>query len=102
MPRNPAAELGILDKKIYSIKMRASRTAYDGASQHISGAERIVPERDVQTIAASLLERGQAGGIAWWAHVGGFIAGMALCGLFAKRRRTPRRRERYTHDSEED
>jgi membrane associated rhomboid family serine protease len=27
------------------------------------------------------------GGIAWWAHVGGFVAGMLLCGLFARRRR---------------
>ncbi len=27
------------------------------------------------------------GGIAWWAHVGGFVAGMALCGLFVRRRR---------------
>ncbi len=51
--------------------------------------------------AASLLERGQAGGIAWWAHVGGFIAGMALCGLFAKRRRPPARRPRYTHNSDD-
>ena len=27
------------------------------------------------------------GGIAWWAHVGGFVSGMALCGLFVRRRR---------------
>jgi membrane associated rhomboid family serine protease len=27
------------------------------------------------------------GGIAWWAHVGGFIGGMVLCGLFLQRRR---------------
>lgn len=46
-----------MHKKIYSIKMRASRAADDGAPQHVSGAERIVPERDVQTTAASLLER---------------------------------------------
>lgn len=26
----------------------------------------------------SLLEHGQAGGIAWWAHIGGFVAGVAL------------------------
>jgi hypothetical protein len=25
------------------------------------------------------------GGVAWWAHIGGFLAGMALCGLFARR-----------------
>lgn len=29
----------------------------------------------------------QAGGIAFWAHVGGFAAGMLLCGLFLQRRR---------------
>lgn len=28
--------------------------------------------------ALSLLEPGQAGGIAWWAHIGGFVAGVAL------------------------
>jgi membrane associated rhomboid family serine protease len=32
-----------------------------------------------------------AGGIAWWAHVGGFITGAILCRFFAVRRR-PRRR----------
>jgi membrane associated rhomboid family serine protease len=26
-----------------------------------------------------------AGGVAWWAHVGGFVAGFALCGLVAGR-----------------
>lgn len=46
-----------MHKKIYSIKMRASRTAADGSLEHISGAERIVPEMDVQSVAASLLER---------------------------------------------
>jgi membrane associated rhomboid family serine protease len=29
----------------------------------------------------------KAGGIAFWAHIGGFIVGMALCGWFARRRR---------------
>jgi membrane associated rhomboid family serine protease len=29
---------------------------------------------------------GQVGGIAWWAHVGGFIAGLLLCGLFVRPR----------------
>jgi membrane associated rhomboid family serine protease len=28
----------------------------------------------------------KAGGIAFWAHIGGFVAGMALCGWFARRR----------------
>src|SRR5436853_7247094 len=27
------------------------------------------------------------GGIAWWAHVGGFVSGMLLCWLFVRRRR---------------
>jgi hypothetical protein len=27
----------------------------------------------------------EVGGIAWWAHIGGFLAGMLLCGLFVKR-----------------
>jgi membrane associated rhomboid family serine protease len=27
----------------------------------------------------------QVGGIAWWAHVGGFITGLVLCPLFARR-----------------
>jgi len=26
-----------------------------------------------------------AGGVAWWAHVGGFLAGMAICGVLARR-----------------
>ena len=31
--------------------------------------------------------RQEVGGIAWWAHVGGFVSGMLLCRLFARRRR---------------
>jgi membrane associated rhomboid family serine protease len=27
----------------------------------------------------------QVGGIAWWAHIGGFICGILLCGLFVRR-----------------
>jgi membrane associated rhomboid family serine protease len=30
---------------------------------------------------------GGAGGVAWWAHIGGFLAGLLLCGLFAGRER---------------
>lgn len=37
--------------------------------------------------AAALAGPQQAGGIAWWAHVGGFVSGMLLCRLFARRRR---------------
>jgi membrane associated rhomboid family serine protease len=36
---------------------------------------------------ASLAGPQQVGGIAWWAHIGGFIVGMLLCGLFARRQR---------------
>jgi len=28
---------------------------------------------------------GQGGGVAWWAHIGGFLAGMLLVGLFKRR-----------------
>jgi membrane associated rhomboid family serine protease len=28
-----------------------------------------------------------AGGVAWWAHVGGFLVGLVLCPLFARRSR---------------
>lgn len=31
-------------------------------------------------------ELGTLGGVAWWAHVGGFVAGLALVKLFARRR----------------
>jgi membrane associated rhomboid family serine protease len=37
---------------------------------------------------SGLLSFGQTGGgIAWWAHVGGFVAGVVLCPVFLKRRR---------------
>jgi len=35
----------------------------------------------------------QGGGVAWWAHIGGFVAGMVLVLLFA-----PRQRRRYYPD----
>jgi membrane associated rhomboid family serine protease len=31
----------------------------------------------------------QVGGIAWWAHIGGFVAGMLMRGLFVRRRIRP-------------
>ena len=37
--------------------------------------------------AAALADPQQVGGIAWWAHVGGFVSGMLLCRLFVRRRR---------------
>ncbi|MHB0938826.1 MAG: rhomboid family intramembrane serine protease [Armatimonadota bacterium] len=36
---------------------------------------------------AGLVARGNGGGTAWWAHIGGFLAGMLLVMLFAKRDR---------------
>jgi membrane associated rhomboid family serine protease len=38
----------------------------------------------------------QSGGVAWWAHIGGFVAGMFLLGVFAQRRRA----RRYTWEEE--
>ena len=39
----------------------------------------------------SLVGQGEAGGggVAWWAHIGGFLSGMLLIMLFAKRDRNP-------------
>jgi membrane associated rhomboid family serine protease len=41
------------------------------------------------TVSASAMGRGETGGIAWFAHIGGFLAGMVLLLLF--RPRTSRR-----------
>lgn len=38
--------------------------------------------------ALSLGPRGNFGGVAWWAHVGGFLFGLLIC-LFAPRRPPP-------------
>ena len=42
------------------------------------------------------------GGVAWWAHIGGFVAGMALVGLFKKRSvrffNPPHHHSRYIDD----
>ena len=40
--------------------------------------------------AMSLGARGQAAGVAWWAHVGGFLFGFVIC-LYAKKATEPRR-----------
>jgi hypothetical protein len=37
--------------------------------------------------ATSLAETTAGGGVAWWAHVGGFVAGLALVKIVASRRR---------------
>jgi membrane associated rhomboid family serine protease len=33
----------------------------------------------------SLAGPGAVGGVAWWAHIGGFVAGFLLCGFFSRR-----------------
>jgi len=35
----------------------------------------------------------QTGGVAWWAHIGGFVAGLVLVWLFQNRKRRPARRD---------
>ncbi len=46
----------------------------------------------MQILSGALsLESGEAGGVAWWAHIGGFIAGMVLLPFF-KNRQYPRRK----------
>ncbi len=42
------------------------------------------------TGTASLLGPGQVGGVAWWAHVGGFVFGVLCYRLFLRRRRRRR------------
>jgi membrane associated rhomboid family serine protease len=36
--------------------------------------------------AAAVVDARQAAGVAWWAHIGGFLAGLALVKLFAQHR----------------
>ncbi len=38
----------------------------------------------------------QGGGVAWWAHIGGFLAGMLLVWLFASRRQRRYYRDEYS------
>jgi membrane associated rhomboid family serine protease len=38
----------------------------------------------------ALAVMGDSGGVAWWAHVGGFAAGMALAPLLRRRQSYPR------------
>ena len=40
-------------------------------------------------IFSGSLAAGASGGIAWWAHVGGFVAGVVLFALFLRRRQPP-------------
>jgi len=41
---------------------------------------------------AALTEPGASGGVAWWAHIGGFIAGFLLCAFFLNPAYSPKRR----------
>ena len=43
---------------------------------------------------AELAGIGAGEGIAWWAHVGGFVAGLVLCKVFLRTRTVPRRTPR--------
>ncbi len=48
----------------------------------------------------SFASHGSQGGVAWWAHVGGFVAGIVFLLIFGKRERSPRKLypdERYYH-----
>src|SRR3989337_263892 len=40
----------------------------------------------VLQILNGMVSRGSGGGVAWFAHIGGFLAGVVLVGLFKKRR----------------
>jgi len=52
----------------------------------------------IQLLSGSMSFGRQGGGVAFWAHIGGFVAGMLLVGLFKKRQvhffNPPRRRSR--------
>ncbi len=49
----------------------------------------------LQFINAKLaIAMGDVGGVAWWAHIGGFIAGLALCPFFLTPNGTAHRRSR--------
>ncbi len=39
----------------------------------------------VLQLISSMVSSGEGGGVAWWAHIGGFLAGILLVGLFKKR-----------------
>jgi membrane associated rhomboid family serine protease len=43
----------------------------------------------IGAMASFSAEPGQSGGVAWWAHIGGFLAGLLLVGLFQNPKRRP-------------
>ncbi|HET7291189.1 MAG TPA: rhomboid family intramembrane serine protease [Vicinamibacteria bacterium] len=48
----------------------------------------------------SLAAPSEGGGVAWWAHIGGFAAGFAFVSLFAQKSRRPSARETWWSDDE--
>ena len=56
----------------------------------------------IQVLSGSEAGPQDAGGVAFWAHVGGFLAGAALVGLFKKRGvrffNPPRRAEGFDYE----
>jgi membrane associated rhomboid family serine protease len=48
----------------------------------------------------ALAQPGDVGGVAWWAHVGGFLAGLLLVGLFIRHGRGHRPFERDEYQAE--
>jgi membrane associated rhomboid family serine protease len=40
-------------------------------------------------------ETAQTGGVAWWAHIGGFVAGLVLVWVFQSRKRRPAQRDAW-------
>jgi len=43
----------------------------------------------LQFIAGTLAFGGGSGGVAWWAHIAGFVFGFIAMGMFSRRQRTP-------------
>ena len=48
-------------------------------------------------LISSLITKTEGGGVAWFAHIGGFIAGMILVGLFKRPRKHCRRKYDYEY-----
>jgi rhomboid family protein len=46
-------------------------------------------------VAESGAPRNSGGGVAWWAHIGGFVAGLVLVWFFQRTKRKPRSRDEW-------
>ena len=44
----------------------------------------------MQLVSGTIASAGDTGGVAWWAHVGGFVAGMVLAPILRRRSGYPR------------